>query len=396
MLKQILLSGIAATAFASVAIAQAPTSSGTGATPSAGVTAPAASQTDFADLDGKDIIGDGDASIGTLDDVLLDRQGRITGLIVAQGGVLGIGATRREIPSTGLPPVQDGKVRLAGQTKDSVAALPEFKSPEPDAAEKTAMNGPAPQSGANQQAPQAADSHVPAAPNVTPDPNAPTAPLPDSSAVQNDRASGTSPLNAEESAAGSGSSGMAPQQGTGTGATQNVGDHANEQGAQPNEGNSAGDEPGLREQYGRDQQPTNQPRNEDSAARATAGSQGGDGVPAGSLLASRDESLGGRETGPASSLRPDDGTRYLAGPLIGTTVKGVDDGIKIDAIVFDADGIANVRLTPGRAGANQDSLLSFDQLNIAGTPDKPEVALNASTTGRPLTPGVAAPDEISR
>jgi sporulation protein YlmC with PRC-barrel domain len=70
-----------------------------------------------------------DAKIGTVDDLLIDQQGRITAVLVGVGGFLGIGEKDVAIPFSALHASEkDNKWYLVlNTTKDALKAAPGFK-----------------------------------------------------------------------------------------------------------------------------------------------------------------------------------------------------------------------------------------------------------------------------
>ncbi|MDX6807448.1 hypothetical protein [Terrihabitans rhizophilus] len=348
-----------------------------------------------------DIVGADGQSVATLRDVLVGRDGHVRQLLLGEGGLLGLGETLRVMNTDRLPPVQDGKVQISGLTKESLAALPEYKAAEP--AEAKAATGSPPVSGANQPAPQSAEVNVPVKPSVAADAATPSAPQPDVQApltaspstqeeAENSRASGTTSVEKEESATGSGSGGMAPQQGTGSGATQST-PQANENQGRANEGNSAGSRPDLNAQYGVTEQPVGQSQPQDNADEATSRPTGGDAVPAGSRMASREESVGGAPSGTTSSDGAGDGTLWRLGKIVGESVRGKDEGLSVKDVRLS--GPQAVVLLQ-QSGVDGTRMLEFSSLNLGGTPDDPEIALGVSADARPADVEATGAGEVSR
>jgi sporulation protein YlmC with PRC-barrel domain len=70
-----------------------------------------------------------ESKIGTIDDVLLDKSGKVTGLVVGVGGFLGVGEKDVIVPFTGVKSEKkDDKWYLTlDETKDSLKDAPGFK-----------------------------------------------------------------------------------------------------------------------------------------------------------------------------------------------------------------------------------------------------------------------------
>jgi hypothetical protein len=148
MLKRILLSGVALTFCAGMAVAQtaapdqstppAASPSGSADTMSApgAATAPSASENQSADaslfsnLKGASVVGTDNKAVGRLADILLDDQGNIRQIVIGSGGVAGVGETLHAYDQASLPALNsDGKVQL-GLTTASLESLPEYTYPE--------------------------------------------------------------------------------------------------------------------------------------------------------------------------------------------------------------------------------------------------------------------------
>ncbi len=85
-------------------------------------TAEAMLKTDVLDANGN--------KVATVDDILLDDNGRPTKVIVAQGGVMGVGAKKAAFDySTVTPTTHDGKRVLQGLSEASIKQAPEAQEP---------------------------------------------------------------------------------------------------------------------------------------------------------------------------------------------------------------------------------------------------------------------------
>jgi hypothetical protein len=112
----------------------------------------------FSKFKGTDVIGPDDVNIGSVSDMLFDKQGKILGLIVGVGGFLGIGEKSVAIDMAAFQPVpaSTGSSSGAGSTmsnddptkvklkvtwtKDELKAAPDFQYYKPPA--RTTSTGP--------------------------------------------------------------------------------------------------------------------------------------------------------------------------------------------------------------------------------------------------------------
>jgi sporulation protein YlmC with PRC-barrel domain len=86
-------------------------------------------------LRGTSVLGSDGIKIGSVDDILLDRNGSIKALVIGVGGFLGIGAKDVAVPfkQFQVVPGTDGKadVLTLSMTKDQLADAQDFKPYEP-------------------------------------------------------------------------------------------------------------------------------------------------------------------------------------------------------------------------------------------------------------------------
>jgi sporulation protein YlmC with PRC-barrel domain len=86
-------------------------------------------------LRGTSVLGSDGVKIGSVDDILLDRNGSIKALVIGVGGFLGIGAKDVAIPfkQFQVVPGTEGKsdVLTLSMTKDQLADAQDFKPYEP-------------------------------------------------------------------------------------------------------------------------------------------------------------------------------------------------------------------------------------------------------------------------
>jgi sporulation protein YlmC with PRC-barrel domain len=76
----------------------------------------------------QDVYDPSNTKIGTIDDVLVNQQGRITALLIGVGGFLGVGEKDVAVPFSSIrASAQDNKWHLVlGATKDGLKAAPGF------------------------------------------------------------------------------------------------------------------------------------------------------------------------------------------------------------------------------------------------------------------------------
>ncbi len=82
---------------------------------------------------GQDVTNAAGDKVGDISDVLFDKSGRITGVVVGVGGILGLGEKYVAVPFDALAISSDGKgarVVTVGLSKDSMRQAPEFKPTE--------------------------------------------------------------------------------------------------------------------------------------------------------------------------------------------------------------------------------------------------------------------------
>lgn len=169
MLKRLLLSGAALAALTTFASAQTSAPADSAAPPAA--TAPAAPgmadpattaevKSDpnlFSNIKGADVVGEGDESVGSVADLLIDKDGALKSLVIAHGGIVGIGKTYRTYDVSELPQVADGKLMLGQLNTAALEGLPQYEYPE---AETGRASTDAPADGAPAPAPAAGGAEL--------------------------------------------------------------------------------------------------------------------------------------------------------------------------------------------------------------------------------------------
>ena len=68
----------------------------------------------------------GNQDIGTINDLIMDKQGHAILGVISVGGVLGVGGKLVAVPFNSLQMGQDGKIVLQDGSKDSLAKMPGF------------------------------------------------------------------------------------------------------------------------------------------------------------------------------------------------------------------------------------------------------------------------------
>jgi sporulation protein YlmC with PRC-barrel domain len=74
---------------------------------------------------GRDVYNDNKQKVGKIDDIIIAPNGRASYFIVGAGGFVGVGKHDVAIPVAQISE-QDGKLVLAGATKNAIKALPKF------------------------------------------------------------------------------------------------------------------------------------------------------------------------------------------------------------------------------------------------------------------------------
>jgi hypothetical protein len=150
MLKNLLLGAALTGVMASVCLAQgSPPPSGPSAPPAATapsnnnanrpVTTQAPNTLRARTLIGLDLKNDQNETIGAIDDVVVDSDGRVQQVVVSVGGFLGVGARSVAISWNDIRFDAQREVATVSMTKDQLSAQPEFqrRRPEPANTEPT-------------------------------------------------------------------------------------------------------------------------------------------------------------------------------------------------------------------------------------------------------------------
>ena len=78
-------------------------------------------------LVGATVVNSADERIGTIDDLVVNPEDKVTYAILSVGGFLGIGSKLVAVPFESLRIVKEERMMLPGATKDALKTLPEFK-----------------------------------------------------------------------------------------------------------------------------------------------------------------------------------------------------------------------------------------------------------------------------
>ena len=97
----------------------------------------------FSNIKGADVIGKNDESIGSIADILIDESGSLRGVVIAHGGLLGLGQTYRQYDMPSLPQVTDGKVTLDDLDMAALEGMPEYTYPEAQTGRAATSEAPA-------------------------------------------------------------------------------------------------------------------------------------------------------------------------------------------------------------------------------------------------------------
>lgn len=104
------------------------------------VSAQTSSQWLGSNLVGKDVVTSTDEKLGSISDLVLERDGTIIAAVIDVGGFLGIGAKPVAVSFTSLTatPTQDGEKIVVALTKEELNNAPEFKTLDKAASEASA------------------------------------------------------------------------------------------------------------------------------------------------------------------------------------------------------------------------------------------------------------------
>lgn len=122
---------LAAALLGSAAVAQTPSRQGSGSTGEVAIirvdVARVAMGQRASKLVGATVVNNADERIGTIDDLVVNPEDKVTYAIVSVGGFLGVGSKLVAVPFESLRTVKEERLMLPGATKDALKTLPEFK-----------------------------------------------------------------------------------------------------------------------------------------------------------------------------------------------------------------------------------------------------------------------------
>jgi hypothetical protein len=76
---------------------------------------------------GSTVVNDANDTVGTIDDLIVTPGEKVPFAVLSVGGFLGLGTKYVVVPYNSLQVKDKGHMLLAGVTKDSLTALPDFK-----------------------------------------------------------------------------------------------------------------------------------------------------------------------------------------------------------------------------------------------------------------------------
>jgi sporulation protein YlmC with PRC-barrel domain len=124
MLRKTLMAGAAATLLVGLPVATIPAFA-QNATPSA--TAPAADSVKADKLIGRSVVNAQDETVGDINSVYLNKDGKVDSVIVGVGGFLGVGEREVALNWSDLKISDNGNKIMVNATKDQLKAMPEYK-----------------------------------------------------------------------------------------------------------------------------------------------------------------------------------------------------------------------------------------------------------------------------
>ncbi len=74
---------------------------------------------------GSAVVNEAKEKVGTIDDLIVTKDGKVPYAVISVGGFLGVANKYVVVPASALE-VQDKQMMLAGATKESLKALPDF------------------------------------------------------------------------------------------------------------------------------------------------------------------------------------------------------------------------------------------------------------------------------
>jgi sporulation protein YlmC with PRC-barrel domain len=93
---------------------------------------------------GMDVVDATGNKIGTVDNVVLDKSGRLTGLVLSAGEILGMGGKTVAISWQDVAAVENAEAITVNLTEEQLAAAPEFRTKEEQLEEEMRNTPPTP------------------------------------------------------------------------------------------------------------------------------------------------------------------------------------------------------------------------------------------------------------
>jgi hypothetical protein len=89
-----------------------------------------------------DVVDASGQKIGTVDDIVLDKSGKVTGLVLSAGEILGVGGKTVAISWEDVAAADNSESITVNLTEEQLTAAPEFQTEEQQLEEQT-QNAPA-------------------------------------------------------------------------------------------------------------------------------------------------------------------------------------------------------------------------------------------------------------
>ena len=139
MRSKLLIGGLLASVMIIPALAQSNPPASTANPPAAAATAPAPAKVVVSDqwrsskLIGLNVYNDQNEKLGDINEILLDKSGKVAGVVIGVGGFLGMGEHYVAVSPSSVNVRYDSKndkwLASMNTTKDALKAAPEFKYP---------------------------------------------------------------------------------------------------------------------------------------------------------------------------------------------------------------------------------------------------------------------------
>jgi sporulation protein YlmC with PRC-barrel domain len=84
---------------------------------------------------GATVLGTSEEELGEIDELVLDRDGKVTGAVLSVGGFLGVGSKKVAVPWESLE-MRNGRTLVANLTREELEGAPVFRTQEDIEAER--------------------------------------------------------------------------------------------------------------------------------------------------------------------------------------------------------------------------------------------------------------------